>query len=131
LWLVFIRSPLAAVNIISSFKISSMKKLLILFAAFLINAGVYAQDTSKHKSSMGKSTHMKDCIMMKDGKLMVEKNGTTSEMAQDMTLNNGTVVMKDGTVKTKEGKTMKLKDGQCIYMDGKIKTMSSEKNKPR
>jgi hypothetical protein len=108
-----------------------MKKLLILFAAFLINAGVHAQDTSKHKSSMGKSTHMKDCIMMKDGKLMVEKNGTTSEMAQDMTLNNGTVVMKDGTVKTKEGKTMKLKDGQCIYMDGKIKTMSSEKNKPQ
>ena len=106
-----------------------MKKLLILFAAFLISAGAYAQDTSKHKTTTGKSTHMKDCIMMKDGKLMVEKNGTTSEMAADMTLSNGTVVMKDGTVKTKEGKTMKLKDGQCIYMDGKIKTMSPEKSK--
>jgi hypothetical protein len=106
-----------------------MKKLLILFAAFLISAGVHAQDTSKHKTTTGKSSHMKDCIMMKNGKLMVEKNGTTSEMTQDMTLNNGTVVMKDGTVKTKDGKTVTLKEGECIYMDGKIKTMSSEKSK--
>src|SRR6476660_2322601 len=109
-----------------------MKKLLILFAAaFLISAGVQAQDTSKHRTTTGKSTHMKDCMMMKDGKLMVEKNGTTSEMTQDMTLSNGTVVMKNGTVKTKDGKTVALKEGQCIYMDGKIKTMSSEKAKPQ
>jgi len=109
-----------------------MKKLLILFAAFLLSAGVHAQDTAKHKTTMGKSsTHMKDCIMMKNGKLMVEKNGTTTEMTQDMMLNNGSVVTKDGTVKTKDGKTMTLKEGQCIYMDGKIKTMSSEKSKPQ
>src|SRR5438067_7398515 len=106
-----------------------MKKLLILLAAFIISAGVQAQDTSKNKTTMGKSTHMKDCIMMKNGKLMVEKNGTSTEMTQDMTLNNGTVVMKDGTVKTKDGKTMMLKEGQCVYMDGKIKTMSSSSEK--
>jgi hypothetical protein len=107
-----------------------MKKLLILFAAFLLSAGLHAQDSSKSKT-MGKSTKMKDCIMMKDGKLVVEKNGTTTDLTQDMTLKNGTVVMKDGTVKTKDGKTMALKEGQCIYMDGKIKTMSSEKTKPK
>ncbi|HXL57025.1 MAG TPA: DUF6799 domain-containing protein [Chitinophagaceae bacterium] len=108
-----------------------MKKLLILFAAFLLSAGVHAQDTSKNKTTTGKSTKMKDCIMMKDGKLMMKKNGTTTEMTQDMTLNNGTVVMKDGTVKTKDGKTMTLKEGQRIYMDGTIKTKTSEKAKPQ
>ena len=103
-----------------------MKKLLILFAAVLLGAGLHAQDTSKTTmSTTGKSTKMKDCIMMKNGTAMLEKNGTTQTLMQDMTLSNGTVVMKDGTVKMKDGKTMKLKEGQCIYMDGKIKTMSS------
>ena len=106
-----------------------MKKLLLMFAAVLFAAGIHAQDTAKNKSTMGKSSHMKDCYMMKDGKMVMEKNGTTTDMTQDVTLSNGTVVMKDGTVKTKDGKTMTLKEGQCIYTDGKIKTMSSSKTK--
>jgi len=108
-----------------------MKKLLILFAAVLFAAGVQAQDTAHHKSMSGKSSHMKDCYMMKDGKMVMEKNGTTTDMTQDVTLSNGTVVMKDGTVKTKDGKTMTLKEGQCVYTDGKIKTMSSTSGKTK
>lgn len=103
-----------------------MKKLLILFAAVLFAVGLHAQDTSKNKSNtMGKSSHTKDCYMMKNGKMVMEKNGTTTDMTQDVTLSNGTVVMKDGTVKTKDGKTITLKDGQCVYTNGKISTMSS------
>ena len=119
--------PLYTLHIVSPKKIFSMKKLLMLFAAALIfSTAVHAQDTAKNKSmTKGSTTHMKDCYMMKNGKMVMEKNGTTSDMTQDVTLSNGTVVMKDGTVKTKEGKTITMKDGQCVYTDGKIKTMSS------
>jgi hypothetical protein len=110
---------------ISSQKKLCMKKLLILLAAVFFAAGLHAQDTSKSKMTSGKSSHMKDCYMMKNGKMVMEKNGTTSDMTEDVTLSNGTMVMKDGTVKTKDGKTITLKDGQCVYTDGKIKTMSS------
>jgi lactam utilization protein B len=103
-----------------------MKKLLILFAALVFAVSSHAQDTAKSKSTtMGKSSHMKDCYMMKNGKMVMEKNGTTTDMTQDVTLSNGTMVMKDGTVKTKDGKTVTLKDGECVYTDGRIKTMSS------
>lgn len=100
-----------------------MKKILI--AAFVLLAGVYSAhaqvtpqktDTTKHHSMM-----MKDCVMMKDGKLMVMKGGKNMEMTEDMTLSNGTTIMKDGNVKMKDGKTTSLKNGDCIYMDGKIK----------
>ena len=96
-----------------------------MFAAVLFAAGLHAQDTTKSKMTSGKSSHMKDCYMMKSGKMVMEKNGMTSDMTQDVTLSNGTIVMKDGTVKTKAGKTITLKDGQCVYTNGKISTMSS------
>jgi lactam utilization protein B len=102
-----------------------MKKLLILFAAVLFAAGAQAQDSSKSKTASAMSSHMKDCYMMKSGKMVMEKNGMASDMTKDVTLSNGTVVMKDGTVKTKDGKTITLKDGQCVYTNGKISMMSS------
>src|SRR5919199_295980 len=108
-----------------------MKKLFILLAAaFLFSLNVHAQDSTK---TTGKSTKMKDCYMMKGGKMVMEKNGTTTDMTQDVTLSNGTVVMKDGTVKTKDGKTVTLKEGECVYTNGKIKMMSesSQKTKPQ
>src|SRR6478735_5005883 len=83
----------------TSNKHSCMKKLLILAFVFICTAGaVSAQDTTGHK--MHKMHQMKDCVMMKDGKVMVMKDGQKSELTEDMTLSNGTVVMKDGSVKT-------------------------------
>ena len=106
-----------------------MKKLLILTASLLILAGAsYAQtphDTSMHHhSGMHK---MKDCVMMKNGKMMVMKNGTKSEMTQTMTMDDGTTVMADGTVKNKDGKTWMMKNGEMIDMNGKV--MKKEKMK--
>ena len=78
---------------------------------------------SHAQSSMSKMSHAKkDCVMMKDGKMMEMKGGKTMMMDEDMTLSNGTIVMKDGTVKMKDGKTMMMKEGQCMYMDGKMST---------
>jgi len=100
-----------------------MKKIMIaVFVLLMGSYGAYAQDgqkkdTSAHHHMMP----MKDCVMMKDGKLTVIKGGKHMDMTEDMTLSNGTTVMKDGSVKMKDGSTTTLKDGDCIYMDGKIK----------
>ena len=69
----------------------------------------------------------KDCVMMKDGKMMVMKNGQTIGMDKDMTMSNGTMVMKDGSVKMKDGTTMMMKEGDCIYMNGKMSKMKMDK----
>jgi hypothetical protein len=104
-----------------------MKKLLILSAVFIMSAGAtFAQDNmpSTKKDNMSNMKHpMKDCVMMKDGKMWVMKGGKTMEMTQTMTMTNGTTVMADGSVKTKEGKTMMMKDGESMSMNGKMKKM--------
>lgn len=114
-----------------------MKKFLFLAFAFVCTAGaVSAQDSASHHMhgaahhKMGGDHMMKDCVMMKDGKVMVMKHGQHSELTEDLTLDNGTMVMKDGTVKTSDGKTMMLKDGEWIGMDGKMgKPMGKMKGK--
>ncbi len=103
-----------------------MKKLLFLFALLAMGFVLHAQDTSMNKmdNKAGKMHHkMKDCVMMKDGKMVVMKGGQTMAMDQDMTMSDGTVVTKDGTVKKSGGETLTLKDGQCVFMNGKIVDM--------
>jgi hypothetical protein len=107
-----------------------MKKLLILSAVFIMSAGAtFAQDKmspqKEHMSKMDKP--MKDCVMMKDGKMWVMKGGKSMEMSKTMTMGNGTMVMTDGSVKTKDGKTMMMKDGECMMMNGKMKKMTMKK----
>jgi hypothetical protein len=105
-----------------------MKKILLLISIFTLSTAVLqAQEKmEKSKSKMhhdGMEHKMKDCVMMKDGKMMVMKGGNTMDMSQDMTLTNGTTVATDGTVKMKNGKTMKMKDGDAMYMNGKMEKM--------
>ena len=99
-----------------------MKKMLAMlvavFAVVLVNAQTADQ---AHK------TAHKDCIMMKDGKVVQMKDGNTTDLTGDVTLSNGTVVSADGTVKTKDGKTSKLKDGDCVWMNGKMTHMAMKK----
>ncbi|MEO5682813.1 MAG: DUF6799 domain-containing protein [Chitinophagaceae bacterium] len=107
-----------------------MKYILVLFAALLLNHTVtIAQATPPaHKMKHEKmSGDKKDCVMMKDGKMMMRKDGKMSEMDQDMTMKDGTVCMKDGTCKMKNGKTMKMKDGETCDMDGHMSKMSMHK----
>ena len=103
-----------------------MKKFLIFLFITCLAGGLHAQD--KMKTKMAGTHHMKDCVMMENGKMTVMKGGKTMDMDQDMTMTNGTVVMKDGTVKTKAGKTMMLKDGDCVMMNGSV-THSKMKSK--
>jgi hypothetical protein len=106
-----------------------MKKLFILIAFSLISYGAFCQDTGMKKmtdTGMAKHHMMKDCVMMKDGKLKVVKNGNVMMMTGPVKLNNGATVMADGTIKNADGTTTTLTDGQYVDMDGKISTMKSK-----
>ena len=70
----------------------------------------------------------KDCVMMKDGKMMVMKNGKTMMMKQDMTLGDGTKVMTDGTCMMKDGKKMMMAEGDVMTMDGKMMKPTTTKD---
>ena len=86
-----------------------MKKFILLFAFFALAAGVSAQESKKTK----------DYVLMKDGKMLVIKDGKTTVMEKDMILNDGTKVMPDGKVMMKDGSTKILKEGESLTMDGK------------
>ena len=100
---------------------------MILAVAFTLGTGVYAQEKKETKPAKMEHSGMKDCVMMKDGKMMVMKGGKTGMMDKDMTMKNGATVMKDGTVKMKDGKTMMMKEGDMMDMSGKMEKMKTEK----
>ena len=101
-----------------------MKKMICLVATiFMLHMG-YSQDTMHHPTD--EMHKMQDCIMMKDGKVMVMKDGKNTMLQSDTTLKNGTTVMTNGTVKFKSGKTLMLKEDQCVYMNGKIGMMKMD-----
>lgn|GEM_PF-1815469 len=103
-----------------------MKKILTAVMALFITTGlVQAQDQNKSSSATPAATQpaaakcdMKNCCMMKDGKLVQMKDGKEIAMTEDVKLGNGTLVHKDGSMDTKDGKKMMLKDGECIDMNG-------------
>lgn len=62
----------------------------------------------------------KDCMMMKDGKMYVTKDGKTTVVEKDMTMKNGTVCSANGMCTTKDGKKIALKNGECMDMEGQM-----------
>jgi len=82
---------------------------------------------SVNAQKVKKSTMMKDCCMMKDGKMMVMKDGKTMPMDKDMVMKNGTTCMKNGECTMKDGKKMMMKDGDCMEMSGKMCTDKMKK----
>ena len=68
------------------------------------------------------SAQMKDCCMMKDGKMMMMKKGKTMPMTKDMIMKNGTKCMTNGECTMKDGTKMMMKEGDCMEMSGKMCT---------
>ncbi|WP_310554915.1 DUF6799 domain-containing protein [Flavobacterium sp.] len=91
---------------------AKMASFLTLFL-MVISLHVNAQTTKKHAM-------MKDCCMMKDGKMMVMKNGKTMPMNKDMVMKNGTTCMTNGECTMKDGTKMQMKNGDCMEMSGKM-----------
>lgn len=95
--------------------------------AFAISIGASAQttsDTSHAKTHHEYSQRNHEMYVFNDGKLMMSKNGTKSDVSQDVTLTNGTTVSTDGKVTWKDGKTKTLTNGEWLDMNGKIHSKS-------
>ena len=69
---------------------------------------------------------MKDCVHMKDGKMMMMKDGKEMAMDKDMTMSDGSKVTTAGEHVMKDGKKMKLKDGDMVMMDGSMMSGGKE-----
>ena len=106
-----------------------MKKLFLLTAGLLISTGIVcAQNAPQKKTEPVKTKatqtankekcNLKNCCMMKDGKMIVLKDGKEMPMTEDVSLDNGSKVTMDGTVIAKDGKQSKLKNEDCIDMSG-------------
>ncbi len=98
------------------------RKMTSLLAFFLVMISLSANAQTSKKSSM-----MKECCMMKDGKMMVMKGGKTMPMQKDMVMKNGTKCTTNGECIMKDGKKMMMKDGDCMEMSGKMCTDKMKK----
>lgn len=111
-----------------------MKKLIMfLLVAGTCTTAVVAQDSAKAATTnkMGKMHQMKDCLIMKEGKMIVINSNGLMPMDKLITLTNGTIVSADGTVKATDGTSIKLKEGEAVDMDGKLitpKEMTKKEN---
>jgi hypothetical protein len=121
-----------------------MKKLILLVTGLIISVVVVcAQDaqtkkaestkTKKAQTTKKEKCNLKNCCMMKDGKMIVMKDGKEMPMTEEVELDNGSKVKTDGTVTAKDGKQWKLKNDDCIDMNGvwgkmpKVKTVEPPK----
>ena len=101
------------------FGLTRTVSLLILFLT-VSSLSVNAQ--AKQNTST-----MKDCCMMKDGKMMVMKDGKTMPMEKDMVMKNGTTCMTNGECMMKDGSKMMMKNGDSMDMNGKMCTNKVKK----
>ena len=95
----------------------SKKMICTIFASLLMVLCLSTLDLSAQ--SKKKSAAMKECCMMKDGKMMHHKDGKMMPMTEDMVMKNGTKCMVNGECVMKNGKTKTMKEGECMNMNGK------------
>lgn len=74
----------------------------------------------KSDDAMSMGGMKRECLMMKDGQMMVMKKGECKAMMEDVTLTDGTKVMKNGAVTKTDGQTIMLKDGEMVSMNGEM-----------
>ena len=117
-----------------------MKKLFVFISACLLSVGITsAQDINAKapaakqevkKEAMSSKCDMKNCCMMKAGKMMCIMDGKEMAMDKEMTMKNVMKCMPDGTCIRKDGKKIKMKDGQCCDMSGKMGDMPMHNASP-
>ncbi|MEO6405901.1 MAG: DUF6799 domain-containing protein, partial [Ferruginibacter sp.] len=97
-----------------------MKKTIATVFASMLMLALCLTTSNSFAQTKSKPAMMKDCCMMKDGKMMVMKDGKTMPMEKDMTMKNGTKCMTTGECTMKDGKKMRMKEGDCMEMSGKM-----------
>jgi hypothetical protein len=104
-----------------------MKKLICVGSFLLLSGAAVMAQTTPSGAGSGMMDHkMKDCLMMKDGKVMVMKSGMSMQLMNDTTLKHGVMVMMNGTVKKKDGTTYMLKEGESVMGKGKVMMMGDK-----
>lgn len=72
---------------------------------------------------------MRDCVHMKDGKMMMMKDGKEMPMGKDLIMGDGSKVTTAGMHVMKDGKSLKLRDGDMVTMDGAMTRGGMKKEK--
>jgi len=67
-----------------------------------------------------------EMAMMKDGKMMVIKNGDIMPMEIDMALSDDTKVMVNGMVMMRDGTSRMMMEGEAMTIDGKMTKMDDK-----
>jgi hypothetical protein len=108
--------------------LSRMGKLAVIMSLtlFAIQPAVWAKAktvmmecTMQKGKIVDKSGHpIGDCVLMKDGQMMMMTAGKMSPVTKDITLADGTVCKVDGTCVLKSGKQIKLSNGEGIEVAG-------------
>lgn len=94
------------------------KKISLLFTSMLILLLFFTAGNSFAQTKTV-PVILWDCCMMKEGKMMVMKDGKAIPMEKDMTMKNGTKCMMNGECIMKDGKKLRMKEGECMDMNGK------------
>ena len=110
----------AYLKIISKIIKMKIKKTIVTVFASMFILVLSLATSNSFAQTKNKSAMMKDCCMMKDGKMMVMKNGKTMPMKKNMTMKNGTTCMTTGECTMKNGEKMMMKEGDCMEMSGKM-----------
>lgn len=114
-----------------------MKKFSLLILSITFYLGVNAQidsthnNLNRHKSfneSDARSIHHDDGYMMKNGKMVMVKNGKVTPMDKDINLPGGIVITINGSYKKKNGAKKMLRDGEHVNMMGEIIPMNNAKD---
>lgn len=128
------------INLLKSIK---MKKVIFISVALCFSMCLFAQtdltnkkmqDIDDKKRQMTRegnyqtvSKSFPDGVMMKNGKLMMVKNGKKSLMDHEMSMNNGTKVLSNGMIMKKDGTKMMMKEGQYMNMAGNLRDPETKK----
>jgi len=105
-----------------------MKKVLLLMLLSATAVGASAQNdkgqlnTQKEQDS-SKDKHP-DGFMLKDGKMVVVKNGKIAPMEQEYTLSNGTRILQNGNYIKNDGTELHFREGDHMDMMGRFIAMN-------
>ena len=90
--------------------------------AFLLLAGIgnAAQAPTQAGNRKPNTKPAQAYCLMKDGNMLVVKDGQMTPMTVTLTMGDGSLCMPDGTCQSPQGRTMMLREGQSKMMDGTV-----------
>ena len=77
------------------------------------------------------SQSAKGYCLMKDGNMLLVKNGEMAPMTATLIMGDGSLCMTDGTCQRKNGSTVMLREGQSMLMNGTITSHPDENLGPK